>query len=112
MSSTWLFSIVGDSNVRRNMTSLNIASREAMKSAEVIDCNAITSLDAALSSVRSESSVCLVACITEFLLSAGECGTILSTIDPVLASFAQKLSSFCGTRETLQVVQHHLINLI
>lgn len=101
--SSWLFSIIGDSNVRRNMTSLNIASREAMKKAEVIDCDVITSLDAALSSVRPESNVCIVACITEFLLTAGECGTILSTIDPVLANFAQKLNKFCSIRPTLQV---------
>ena len=43
-----LISVVGDSNVRRNMTSLNIASREAMKNGEVIDCSDMTSLDSAL----------------------------------------------------------------
>ena len=99
-----LISVVGDSNVRRNMTSLNIASREAMKNAEVIDCSDMTSLDSALANVRSESNQCIVACITEFLLLAGECGTILSAIDPVLSGFAQKLSSFCATRPKLQVL--------
>ena len=98
-----LISVVGDSNVCRNMTSLNMASRESMKSAEVIDCNLISNLDAALISIRPESSQCIVACITEFMLLAGECGTILSSIDPVLSSFAQKLSSFCSSRPKLQV---------
>ena len=98
-----LISVVGDSNVRRNMTSLNIASRESMKKAEVIDCSLITTLDSALIGVRPESSQCIVACITEFLLLAGECGTILSSIDPVLSTFAQKLSQFCSSRPKLQV---------
>ena len=79
-----LFSIVGDSNVRRNMTGLNIASREAMKSAQVIDCELISSLEAALAEVRAESTICIVAAITGFLLSPGDCGTVSSTIDPVL----------------------------
>ena len=33
MSVSRLFTIIGDSNVRRNMTGLNVASREAMKKA-------------------------------------------------------------------------------
>ena len=40
-----LISIIGDGNVRRNMTGLNVASREAMKSAQVIDYAAPTSFD-------------------------------------------------------------------
>ena len=103
-----LVSVVGDSNVRRNFTSLNIASRESMKNTEVLDCSTLNSLDAALGDVRSESSQCIVACITEFLMLAGECGTILSSIDPVLASFAQKLSKFCSSRPKLQVCLVHL----
>ena len=46
MSSHRLFSIVGDANVRRNMTGLNIASRATMKSAQIIDCVQISGLDA------------------------------------------------------------------
>ena len=66
-----MVSVVGDSNIRRNFTSLNIASRESMKNAEVIDCSTLNSLDAALGDVRSESSQCIVACISEFLVVAG-----------------------------------------
>ena len=98
-----LFSIVGDSNVRRNMTGLNIASREAMKSAQVIDCETMASFEAALAGVRAESKICIVATITSFLLAPGDCGTISSSIDPVLASFARKLGRFCASRQDLQV---------
>ena len=98
-----MISVVGDDNIRRNMTGLNLASREAMKNSQVIDCAALASLDAALESVRPESTVCIVATISEFLVAAGDCGTIFSTIDPILATFAQKLHDFCGRRQTLKV---------
>ena len=98
-----MISVVGDDNVRRNMTGLNLASRESMKKSQVIDCSVLASLDAALESVRSESTVCVVASITEFLVASGDCGTIFSTIDPILATFAQKLYDFCGRRQTLKV---------
>ena len=43
-----MISVVGDDNVRRNMTGLNIASREAMKNSQVIDCAVLASFDTAL----------------------------------------------------------------
>ena len=98
-----LFSIVGDSNVRRNMTGLNIASRETMKAAQVIDCTSLLSLEASLTEVRAESNVCIVAAITDFLLASGDCGTISAAIDPILDGFSKRIFSFCNARPTLQV---------
>ena len=40
-----LISIIGDGNVRRNMTGLNVASRESMKKAQIIDYAAPSSFD-------------------------------------------------------------------
>ena len=99
-----MVSIIGDANIRRNMTGLNMASRESMKNSQVIDCSVLASFDAALGSVRSESSVCIVASITEFLVASGDCGTIFSTIDPILATFVQKLHDFCGRHPALKVI--------
>ena len=104
-----MISVVGDNNIRRNMTGLNLASHEAMKNSQVIDCSILASLDTALESVPSESTVCIVASITEFLVAAGDCGTIFFTIDPILATFAQKLHDFCGRRQTLKVNRFHCL---
>ena len=104
MSQLRLFSIIGDPNVRRNMTGLNMASREVMKSAEVIDCCKLTSLNTALAQVRQESTVLIVAAVTEFILSSGDCGSITSSIDPVLDAFRAKIFEFCAFRPTLQVL--------
>ena len=98
-----LFSIVGDSNVRRNMTGLNTASREAMRTAQVVDCDVLASFEASLNEVRAESKVCIVASITNFILASGDCGTINSAVDPVLDSVSKKLTQFCNARLDLQV---------
>ena len=98
-----LFSIIGDANVRRNMTGLNVASREVMKSAQIIDYLGVTPIEQALSEVRDESSVCIVAAITDLLLSGGDCGTILR-IDPQLNTFFSAVSIFSQARPAVQVI--------
>ena len=98
-----LFSIIGDANVRRNMTGLNVASREVMKSAQIIDYLGVTPIEQALSEVRDESSVCIVAAITDLLLSGGDCGTIFASIDPQLNTFFSAVSIFSQARPAVQV---------
>ena len=85
------------------MTGLNIASREAMKSAQVIDCETMASFEAALAGIRAESKICIVATITSFLLAPGDCGTISAAIDPILDGFSKRIFSFCNARPNLQV---------
>ena len=103
MSSDPLFSIIGDANVRRNMTGLNIASRDVMKSAQVIDCIHPSTFNTALQEVKPEASVLIVATMTEFIISNGFSGTVLSSIDPVLASFITQICGYCAFRPNLQV---------
>ena len=102
MSVSRIFTIVGDANVRRNMTALNIASRSTMKNAQILDHVGVP-LDQVLQGVRQESNVCIIASITDVLISGGDCGTIFSTIDPILASLHASISAFCVSRPSLQV---------
>ena len=111
MSITRLFTVIGDANFRRNMTGLNTASRESMKMAQIIDCNHLNTLDNALNEVRAESSVLVIASMTEFIVSSGDCGTIFSSIDPVLTSVATKIGGFCAFRPSLQVREDWTRNL-
>ena len=103
MSISRLFTIIGDGNVRRNMTGLNVASRETMKNAQIIDYLGVGSINVALQEVRPESQVCIVAAITDLLVSGGDCGTIFASIDPPLTSLRDRIVAFCITRPTLQV---------
>ena len=101
--STKLFSIVGDANVRRNMTGLNVASCEVMKTAQIIDYLGVSPIDPVLAEVRAESNVCIVAAVTEMLITNGDCGTIYASVDPVLNSLFASLSGFATSRPNVQV---------
>ena len=74
-----------------------------MKSAQVIDCVKLCDLESALKEVRAESEVLIVACITEFLISGGFSGTISSSIDQPLSSFATLIHSYCAAKPNVQV---------
>ena len=50
----WVFSVVGDDNVRDNMTSLNMSSREIMRAAQIITCQPLATLAASLLEIRLE----------------------------------------------------------
>ena len=102
-----MFSIIGDGNVRRNMTGLNVASRECMKSAQVIDYVAPGSLDDAFKEIRPESTVCIFAALTDLLLTGGDSGTIFAAIDPILDSFRSKAFSLCTSRPNLEVNHYY-----
>ena len=102
MSVSRLFTIVGDANVRRNMTGLNIASRPSMKSAQIIDV-AGASLEPSLAQVRNESNVCIIAAVTDFLIMGGDAGTVSASVDPMLTTLRDKIFGLCLSRPAMQV---------
>ena len=91
MAQSRLYTIIGDGNVRRNMTSLNMGSRESMKSAQIISCPALPGLSSAFSEIRKESTVFIFAGVTQLLLSTPECSTVYATIDPVLSALKESI---------------------
>ena len=107
-----LFSIIGDADVRRNLTGLNIGSREAMKTAQVIDYLGLNPLAQSLQEVRPESSIIIFAGLTQPILMNGDCGTISASVDPAMSSISGTLASFCVSHPDVQVlgiVMHLLI---
>ena len=104
-----LFSVIGDPDIRRNMTGLNIGSRENMKTAQVIDYLGLSPLADALREVRKESSVVIFAGLTLPILANGDCGTISASVDPVFSAALSTLSSFCVANPDKQV--HYLFTL-
>ena len=97
------FSIIGDANVRRNMTGLNVASRDNMKAADIIDYVGASPFEQALQLVKPDSDACIIAALTDPLLSNGDCGTVTASIDPILNSFSASIYSFCVLHPTIQV---------
>ena len=103
MPVTQLYAVVGDGNVRRNMTTMNIASRPSMSTAKVIDCQSFDQFPAALGDVPADATVLIVQSLTSFLCACPDTGSIYSTIDPLLTEFSNQLREYCSRRATLLV---------
>ena len=99
-----LFAVIGDANVRRNMTQMNMGSRQSMSTAKVIDCSSLSGHAQALREVPDDATVCVVQCLTGFLVSATDAGSVFSTIDPVLAEFNTTLRGFVEARHSVKVL--------
>jgi len=99
-----VYTLIGDVNVKRNVTSLNMASRGVMKSAQFLDVGQLSSVSSVFSNVRQESNVCIFAGFTEFLSSVDYAGTVLGTIDPVLESLQLEIRSFCEARSSVMLI--------
>ena len=79
-----LFSIVGDSNVRRNINKNSCRASPLVKSCQVLLCGAKEAFPKMLSDVRPDSNVCIVSCVSNFLADADGPSSIFQKIDPVL----------------------------
>ena len=96
-----IFTVIGDSNIRRNMTTMNMASRQAMAGCQVIDCPSFSELESSFASIRAESNVCVFQAVTHLLLSAPDLGTVQSTIDTLFNELSAKLIILCRARPDL-----------
>ena len=97
MSSALRFSLVGDSNVRRHLTQFNCRNCPQMSSAEVKICGTVEIFSETLRSIRSDSTACLISCLTNFLASTsseGPCSAV-SRIEPTLLDVRDTIYSFC-----------------
>lgn len=99
MSQQRCFSILGDSNVARNMTSLNRRASPLMEECQVISCKKLSAFADCLRSMRSSSNTCIVSCFTNFLTdlsSRGSASATSSRVEAVLAEVRDILSEFVG----------------
>ena len=89
------FSIVGDSNVVRHMNQANCRSPE-LSEAEVKSCGKLVVLEETLRSIRAETTVILLSCLTNFITDCtGSTESISLRIEPVLVQVRDILFSFC-----------------
>ena len=87
MSQLRSFTIVGDSNIKRNVTKTNTRACPQLSGAQVLSCQKIELLDEVLGRVRKESTICILSCITNFLTSSEEDSMVYKRIEPVLDEF-------------------------
>jgi hypothetical protein len=91
------FSIIGDSNVTRNLTKVNCRSNPLMKASQVIPCGHLEVLSEALRQVRAESNVCVLSCITNLFTSIPDnaASPVSHRVEPVLTEFRDVILAAC-----------------
>ena len=73
-----------------------------MSGSEVIPCGKLAILAEALKSVREESTICVVSCVSNFLTGSKSAGSTVSPrIEPVLSDFCKALNLASGDRPDL-----------
>ena len=97
MSQSRCFSLIGDSNVQRNVSKTSFRACPLSKAAQIIPCGNLEIFSESLQKVRAETSVCIVACLTNFFTSAdaSTSSSVSGRIEPVLTRIAEALWAVC-----------------
>ena len=99
-----MFTLVGDSNVRRGLSPANVRGRPQHSSAQFISCGRLSTFAAALEETRQESDACIVSCVTNFVTgSVSSSSSVSSRVETIMTGFFEKLSSFATSRPALQI---------
>ena len=97
MSVSRCFSIIGDSNVQRHMNPTNCRDRPLMSSCQVVPCGRLSLLAECLRSVKAETNVCILACVTNFLTATEDSGgSVGFRIEPILIEMSAIVSAAAG----------------
>ena len=97
MSVARCFSILGDSNVQRHMNPTNCRDRPLMSSCQVVPCGRLSLLAESLRSVKAETTVCILACVTNFLTASEDAGgSVGFRVEPVLLEMLAVLGAAAG----------------
>ena len=106
MSVDRVYSLLGDSNIQRNMNGTNCRDRPMMSESQVIPCGRLDLLAESLRQVRQTTNVVILSCITNFITASAESTSSISNrIEPILRQLSVVLGEFAGARtETLFLV--------
>lgn len=97
MAQSRVFSILGDSNIKRHMNDTNRRDRPAMSEAQVIPCSKLALFAASLRTVRETSNVCMISCLSNFLSDSDSTSSNISDrLEPVYKDFFAKIVSGCN----------------
>ena len=104
MSSTMaaMFSIIGDSNIKRHMTPMNCRNRPLMTSAQVLHCGRLEVLAESIKQIRNESNICVFSCVTNFLTRGDGPSNVSLRVEPILMEFLSKIESLQTARPELR----------
>ena len=79
------------------MNTQNCRDRPHMVGAQVKTCGNLDALPMVLRSVRAESTICILACLTNFVTSAeGESSSTGLKVQPIITEFREIILDYCA----------------
>jgi hypothetical protein len=97
----YVFSLVGDSNVGRNLSRMSRRASSSIKNCQFISCGSLELFQTSLAQVRSESNVCIVSCVTNFLTGASGADQTSKRVDPILQQILSILQESCQSKPSV-----------
>ena len=109
-----MIALVGDSNTRRHMNPQNCRDRPPMASAQVKTCGKLEALSEVLRSLSSQVTICILACVTNFLTSIeGASSSASVRVQPILFEFRDVLLDYCSEQpERLAYFNQFVLSLV
>ena len=98
-----VYSLLGDSNISGHVNKTSVRANPQLKATQVLQCGHIGILGETLAKVRKETTVVILACLTNFVSSADGPPTVSHRVEPVLQSIRSVLLEFCGACDTRMV---------
>lgn len=96
-----IFTLIGDSNVKTHMSTMNCRDRPLMTSAQVLHCGRIEVLSELFKQIKADATVCVFSCVTNFLTRSEGTSNVSLRIEPILTDFLSKLESLRSARPDL-----------
>ena len=100
MSQLRVHTLLGDSNIRGYINKTSCRANPAISAAQLISCGHLENLPDSLKSVRVESNVCLVSCLTGLIASSEGPSVISQRVQPLLQDVRDALQAECELNPT------------
>ena len=97
-----IFTLIGDSNVKRHMTPMNCRDRPLMTGSQVLQCGRLEVLAESIKQIRAESTICIFSCVTNFLTLSDGSSTVALRVEPIFQEFLDQLEALSAQRPELR----------
>ena len=104
MSQDRVFSLVGDSNIKSHVNKTSCRNNPSLKSAQIIPCGHFGIFASSMSSVRKESGIIIISCLTNFIANAKGPKTVSHRVDPMLQDIWAILLEHCANHPEVSVM--------
>ena len=104
MSQVLVFTLLGDSNIRRHMNKNTFRSNLQVKAAQILPCGNLGILPETLEKIRAESNCCILSCMSNFISDCTGPDSVSQRVEPALQDVRALLDQCCESRPDLKIL--------